>query len=176
MAKSGREDMYKILFMMGAAFLFQGCTYAISPDLAARADKTIPFNQLEDNPGLYQGTLVILGGTIASLVIIENSTLIEVVQKPLDHWGKPQRTGRAGGRFIVQHAGYLNAQLFATGRQVTVAALVAGFRRKSLSDDTELYPVVLSKELKLWPRERAAWSRPEYLDPLYDPYTSPLQY
>ncbi len=169
--------MHKIALILGAAFLFQGCTYAISPELAGRADKSIPFDQLENDPGLYRGTLVILGGTIAGTHIIENATLIEVVQKPLDRWGKPLRTGQTGGRFIIEHAGYLNVHTFAAGRQLTVAAVIAGSRRKSLSGDSYLYPVVLSKELKLWPPEHGStWSRPQYLDPLYDPYTSPLQY
>ena len=39
-------------------------------------------------------SLIILGGTIAKTSNINQATLIEVIQKPLDHWGKPMTAKR----------------------------------------------------------------------------------
>jgi outer membrane lipoprotein len=168
--------MKKIAFMLGAALLFQGCTYAISPDLARQADKNLPFQQIEADPELYKGTLVILGGTIDQIKNVGQDTMLEVVQKPLDHWGRPLHTKQSGGRFLVLSTGYLDTLVYSPGHDITVAAVVQGSRRKGLDEGDYSYPVLLAKELKLWPRENQSWSRPEYLDPLYDPYTSPRQY
>lgn len=167
--------MKKTAFMVAAALLVQGCAYAISADLAKKADKNIPIDQLETDPYRYKGRLVILGGTIAKTINTNQATLIEVLHKPLDNWGKPM-TKQSGARFIVLHTGRLNPLLYGPGRDITVAAVVEGTRRKGLGEPEDSYPVVLAKELKLWPGERPSWSKPQYLDPLYDPYTSPRQY
>lgn len=168
--------MTKIMFMMGAALLIQNCSYAISPDLARKADKTIPFGQIEAEPELHKGSLVLLGGTIAKSNNIKDGTLIEVMQKSLDHWAKPMTRKQSGGRFIVLYRGYLDVLVYGAGRDITVAGIIEGIRQKGLEDVNASYPVILSKELKLWPKERQSSNRPQHLDPLYDPYVSPRQY
>jgi outer membrane lipoprotein len=158
-----------VLFAL--ALLLQGCTYAVSRDTAARADKTITFAMLLSDPDTFKGKLLILGGTIAHITNTKQGTLIEVVQKPLDYWGKPKRTDRTGGRFLVRHAGYLDAMIFAPGRDITVAAEIEGTRSEALGEMEYSYPVVIARELKLWEREHPSWDKPQWIDPLYDPYS-----
>ena len=162
--------MKKIVALSAVALLLQGCTYAISPEMSARVDKTISFEMIQADPDTFKGKLVLLGGTIAMTVNSEQGTVIEVVQKPLDYWGKPKRTDRTGGRFLVLSPGYLDAMIFAPGREITVAAEVAGARSKSLEGMEYSYPVVIAKELKLWERERRSWNQPQWIDPLNDPF------
>ena len=170
--------MKRTMFFIGAVLLVQGCTYAISPDLAAQADKTLSFSRIQIDPAPYQGKLVILGGAIVKTdQLTDRSWIIEVEQRELDDWGKPLSRTRSGGRFLVQHAGVLNPLAYAPGREITVAAVVEGTTRQGIDDTNNTYPVVVSRELKLWPREPAAWSRPSYLDPLlYDPYSARPDY
>ena len=162
--------MKKIAFLMSVALFFQGCSYAISPELAKRADKTIPFETLARDPDPYKGKLVILGGIITQTTPLKKVTLIEVLQKPLDYWGKPRRTDTSGGKFLVYYSSYLDPLVYAPERELTVAAEVEGTRSKALGDIEYSYPLVLSKELKLWPQERPPQYRPDYIDPLrYNP-------
>lgn len=168
---SGKKNL---LFALGFVFFLHGCTYAISSDVVQLA-APIAFAQLEADPELYKGKLVILGGTIESIKRTVKGTVVEVTQRPLDLWGKPLRT-KSGGRFVVVHTGYPEVPASATGRDITVAAVVEGTRHEGLDDLDFRCPVLLSRELKLWPRERPSWNRPQYFDPLYDPYTSPRQY
>ena len=166
--------MKRIAFLIGTVLLVQACTYAISSDIARQADKTIPFSRIDADPALYKGTLVVLGGTIAKTVNIDKSTFIEVEHKELDRWGRPFSRTSPTGRFLVLHTGFLDPLVYARGRELTAAVVVEGISREGVDDMTNLYPVVISKELKLWPREPAAWSRPSYMDPLLrDPYASP---
>jgi outer membrane lipoprotein len=163
--------MKKIAFLISLSLFFQGCTYAISHDLAGRADKSIQFDSLERDPQPYAGKLVILGGIITQTTPAKQGTLIEVLQKPLDFWGKPRRTDESGGKFLVYYSAYLDPLVYAEGREITVAGEVEGPRSKELGTIEYSYPVVLSRELKLWPRERAHTPHPDYLDPLlYDPH------
>ncbi len=86
--------------------------------------------------------IILLGGTITQTSNSKEGTVIEVIQKPLDYWGKPKRTDRTGGRFLVLSPAYLNAMIFAPGREITVAAEVEGTRSKALGEMEYSYPVV----------------------------------
>jgi outer membrane lipoprotein len=159
--------------MIGVLFsitlCLQGCTYAISPGIADRADKTIPFEKLRADPDAFQGRLLILGGTIAQTSAVGKGTLIEVAQKPLDYWGKPERTKRTGGRFLVFTPGYLNTLAHAPGVDITVAGEVLETGSRISGGKRYDDPVLLIKELKLWKREPGPRDAPRWIDPLYDP-------
>lgn len=163
--------MKMIVFLAGLALFAQGCTYAISSDMARKADKTVSFKMVLAEPETFKGKIVILGGAIAQIKNGKQGTLIEVVQKELDYWGKPRRTERSGGRFILLHPRYLDALVYAPGREITAAAEVTGTEEKSLSNGEYTYPLLIPKEMKLWEKVRYQ-SQPRWWDPLYDPYGS----
>ena len=50
--------------------------------------------------------------------------------------------------------------IFAPGREITVAAEVLGTSIPMIGNKQYDYPVVSSKELKLWERERRSWDKP----------------
>lgn len=162
--------MKKSIALSAVMLLLQCCTYAISPEMSARTDKTISFEMIQADPDTFKGKLVLLGGTIAQTSNTVQGTVLEIVQKPLDYWGKPKRTDRTGGRFLVFSPRYLDAMIFAPGREITVAAEVEGTRSKTLEEMEYHYPVVIAREMKLWERERRSWDQPQWMDPLNDPY------
>lgn len=168
--------MKKKTFMAGAVLLVLGCTYAISPELAEKA-RDIPFDQLEQDPDPFKGSLVILGGTIVKTINTTQGSFIEVAQKSLDKWEKPLRTHQSGGMFLVLSARYLDPLLYSAGREITLAGVVEGKQHEVIKDAGSDLPVLRLKELKLWPSEKETRSRPQHLDPLlYDRNASPLQY
>jgi len=164
--------MKRLAVLYCITLLLQGCAYAISRDTAAQADKTITFKMLQDNPEAFAGKLLVLGGTIDQTIQTKEGSVIEIVQKPLDYWGKPKRTDSSGGRFILISARRLDVLVYAPGRQITVAAEVEGTRSKALGETEYSYPVLRARELKLWELERRASDSPRWIDPLYDPNTS----
>lgn len=165
--------MHKFVGLFVLALLLHGCTYAISRSMTAQADKTITFEMIQTAPDTFKGKIIILGGIISQINTIKEGTLIEVIQKPLDYWGKPKRTKRTEGRFIIFHPGYLNVMLFTPGREITAAAEVEGTRSNDLGETEFTYPLVLAKELKLWPVERQTWFTPQWIDPLNTPSGPP---
>lgn len=158
-----------IAVLFSIMLLSQGCTYAISPGMADKADKTITFKKLLAEPDAFTGKFLILGGTIAEVTTVSQGMLIEVDQKQLDYWGKPERTSRTGGRFIVFHPGYLNTMAYGPGVEITIAGEVLGFSSPMIGDKQFAYPIVLVRELKRWERERTSRDSPQWIDPLYDP-------
>lgn len=153
----------------GMALLLQGCSYAISPDVSRSADRTITFEQLQADPPSHKGKIVILGGLIAQVRHVKNGTLIEIVQKELDYWGKPLRTKRSGGRFIVHQSRALDDLVFAPEREITIAGEATGTEERTGDESGVMYPLINAREIKLWPREKAGWDKPQFLDPLNDP-------
>ncbi len=165
------ESAMNILAILigGMALLLQGCSYAISPAVSRTADRAITFKHIQADPSSFRGKTVILGGLIAQVRTVKNGTLIEIVQKELDYWGKPRRTDRTGGLFIVHQPRALDALVFAPGREITIAGEVAGTEERSLSESAVMYPLIKAREIKLWPREKPGWDKPPFLDPLHDP-------
>lgn len=153
----------------GMALLLQGCSYAISRDVSRTADRSITFANIQADSPSFKGKTVILGGLIAQVRHVKNGTLIEIAQKDLDYWGKPRRTDRTGGRFIVHQPRSLDVLVFAPGREITVAGEVTGTEERSPGDSAVLYPLINAREIKLWPGEKSGWDKPQFLDPLHDP-------
>jgi starvation-inducible outer membrane lipoprotein len=169
--------MKKIVLLVVYLILVQGCVYPISKDLVDKTDKTVTFEMLQADPDQYKGKLVILGGSITAVTGSEEGSLIDIDQLPLDYWGKPIRANRASGRFLVYTLIYLNSYIYTPGSLITVAGEIEGTSLK-LPGKTEpakyAYPVLVAKELKLWPKKRRP-EEPNWWDPLWDPL-SPMSY
>ncbi len=164
--------MKTLLFLAGFTLLINGCSYAVSRDLVAQSDKSLTLQQIQAEPERFAGKTVILGGEIIELRAVKQGTLIEVLEKPLDIWGKPKRTFRSGGRFLLLHSRALDPVVYAPGREITAAAQVKGTVEKGLAGEGVDHPLLVIRELKLWERERAA-DRPAWWDPLHDPHAQP---
>lgn len=169
----GVAFMKKLAVVLGIALLIQGCAYAISSPLADRADRDLSFEQLLADPDLHKGKLLILGGVIVQTAPRQNGTLITVAQKPLDYWGRPIRTTRTGGRFLLFHPAALDAFIYSPGREITAAAEAAGARLEALGDQEFADPVLVIKEVRLWEKQYPAMGQPQWGDPLYDRYGQP---
>jgi starvation-inducible outer membrane lipoprotein len=162
--------MNKFTVVLGITLLIQGCTYAISPELADQADRTVSFEQLLADPDLYKGKILILGGVIEQVTRKPQGVLIRLAQKPLDYWGKPVRTSRSGGWFLLFHRNVIDNVVYFPGREITAAAEVAGTKLAVLGDQEFSDPVLVVKEVAFWERQQAAPVSPEWGDPLYDRY------
>jgi outer membrane lipoprotein len=137
--------------------------------VARTADRSITFDNFQTELSSHKGKTVIFGGVIVQARNVKTGTLIEIDQKELDYWGKPRRTGRSGGRFIVLQPRHLDILVYAPGREITVAGEVAGTEEAT-------YPLINAREIKLWPREKPAREHPTFLDPLNDPGTPQSKY
>jgi outer membrane lipoprotein len=163
--------MKTIVLLFGSIILLQGCVYPISKNLVEKTDKTITFEMLQADPDMYKGKIVILGGSIAKITSMAEGALIEVNQAPLDYWGKPLRINENRGRFLVYTPMYIDPGIYALDRVITVAGEIKG-TTLILPENKELtkysYPVLVSKELKLWPNKQEP-DEPGWWDPLWNP-------
>ncbi|HEY7490865.1 MAG TPA: Slp family lipoprotein [Candidatus Tectomicrobia bacterium] len=170
-----------LIGLIGAVMLAgAGCAHTISEGIRRQADTTISFTQLRANPEAYKGRMVILGGQILQPQNVQEGTLLEVLQKPLDAYERPLLTDSTEGRFMVLCSTYLDPAVYAKGREVTVAGRVLGTRTGPVGEVQYTYPLIDCLELHLWPQlvqvtPQYAPYPPWYWDPWYwRPYRRPF--
>ncbi len=127
-----------------------GCAPVISKKVLDKVDRTIGFSEIQKNPDSYRGKRVLLGGTIVAVENLEDKTLVEVLQQPLNSALRPVRPEESKGRFLVLYRGFKDPALYAPGRALTVAGIVEGERAGKIDKMPYTYPLILAEEDHLW--------------------------
>jgi len=139
-----------------------GCAYVISKDLRGKADPSLTFKEVFQNPNAHQGKTVIWGGEIINTINQKDgTTLLEIFQLPLSRRGEPNETYPSEGRFLILAEKYLDPYLFKRGRKITVAGDILGEKIKPLGEMDYRYPLLSSKQIYLW-REYYSYPGPYY--------------
>jgi outer membrane lipoprotein len=129
--------------------LFSGCT-PISKDLRDQADKKLTFQQVSKNPEAYKGKIVIWGGEIIETIVQKDgTTLIVVLQRPLDREKEPKFEG-SEGRFIIFVEEIVEPYVFRRGRRITAGGEILGKKVMRLGEFEYPYALLRSKQLHLW--------------------------
>jgi len=150
-------------------FLFlTGCAHVISKDLRVKADPSLTFGEVYQNPNAYQGKTVIWGGEIIDTTNQKDgTTFVEIFQLPLSRWGEPNDRYPSGGRFLIVTEKYLDPYLFRRGRKVTVAGEILGEEFRKLGEMDYRYPLLSGNQVHLW---RDYYARPYTSPYYYDPW------
>ena len=148
------QPLIKLLLLGPLLALVAGCaTYPISKNLRVQA-RRVTFTQAIQNPGAVRGTTVIWGGRIVRTANNTNGAAIYVMMLPLnsDEWPEP----RAGspGRFIARSPQFLDPDLLARGRLVTIAGTLNGVESGRVQQAPYTYPVLNVEEVHIWRRVR----------------------
>lgn len=132
-----------LLFLFG---FFISCS-PISKNLRDLADRSLTFEEALKNPEAYKGKIVIWGGEIIeTLNQKDNTTLIEVLQKPLNWVKEPKETKESGGRFLALVEKFLDPHIYRKDREVTIAGEVLGVKKRLLGELEYPYPLILGKQ------------------------------
>jgi outer membrane lipoprotein len=134
------------------------CTYAISNDIRKGHLRSVSFKSVRENPDKYTGSVFIWGGFIAGIKGIDNGTLMEVVQNPVDRYGFIVDTDISGGRFLASTTDELDPLIYERGRLVTVAGRLAGTREVSREEKTYVYPFIEIMEIYLWKEDPVTYT------------------
>ena len=151
MVHRGRAMLGVVALVVSLGVL--GCQYPIAREyrLQAREDLTIPLVQA--NPEAYRGEIVIWGGTILETINRPGTTEVTVLSAPLGSGLDPLTGSHSEGRFIARIARFLDPEVYARGRDVTLAGQIAGTETRQLGEMQYAYPVVEIKQVYLWAEE-----------------------
>jgi outer membrane lipoprotein len=102
------------------------------------------------------------GGMVIETHTFEHHSEIEVLAFPLDRQQRPVPHAADLGRFILLRHGFLDPDVFAPGRFVTVRGRVTGERNGRIRQAAYRWPELDAAELHLWPADfrqpRSHWS------------------
>ncbi len=147
-------SMKRVLFSLLITFHVISCAHVVPQELRQQVDKTVTRDEIFRNPDAFKGKMVIIGGIIMSTSTLEDKTYVEVLESPLDSYGKPKDIEESKGRFMVLYEGYLEPAIYSTGKRLTVFGEISGKRSGSIGEKTYDYPLIKAKELYLLKPER----------------------
>jgi outer membrane lipoprotein len=167
---SAMKRFNTLIVLLIAGVMIQGCT-VISPKMMADALTDVSFAELSQNADTFRGQTVILGGHVIEVRNEARQTIIVVLQTPLGSGQEPLPPDRSEGRFMLQHDGFLDPEVFAKGRTLTAAGEVTGVIREAIDHEPYDYILLASREIYLWERTEDLYRYPyPYRSPLYDPW------
>ncbi|MFH2126477.1 MAG: Slp family lipoprotein [Pseudomonadota bacterium] len=135
-----------------ALLLTAGCASSIVPP--ALQHEVVPGLELaavKQNQAAHQNQVVLWGGRIIKTINKKRGTLIEVLQLPLDYEERPKQVNQSQGRFIVSMTGFLDPEIYKTGKDLTVVGRIAGVETLPLGEIIYTYVLLRGEEVYLWP-------------------------
>lgn len=159
------------------------CGPKILRDLRAQGAAPVPFDLLLRDSAQYRGKHVMAGGYVLEIRNTGTGSDMIVIESPLDSLFEPGGKDESGGRFIFRSRGFLDPEVYAKDRKVTVSGVFSGISHESLGEGRYAYPVIEAGVVYLWPRVEELphyyrhpyywdypWDYPWYPGPYYRPY------
>jgi len=150
MSKQPAWPRKRILALFVAVAMTAGCGSPVSKSVRKELDQDISFDHLKERPGSHEGKLVLLGGEIIRIHNKQEGTMIEILQKRLNRWGRPKDEDNTGGRFLVFADRFLDPVVYSEGRRITVAGTVLGSHSEKIGEVDYVYPLLRAREIRLW--------------------------
>lgn len=141
--------MRNLTILLCILFALSSCAHAISKQTRQQA-VDVPLFEVRENIDKYKGSTLILGGFIVKATKEEESSVLEIVQNPIDRYGVIIDRDVSEGRFLAVYKGYLDPLIYKKNREVTLAGRIIGTRVKALGDAEYNYPIVEVVEIFLW--------------------------
>jgi len=166
------------------ALLLSACASQVPLNIRKAPADNPALEQVRENTTGYLGRQVRWGGTIIATSNREASTVLTMLGRPLYRGGEPKFTDDSTGRFIAIVPEFLDPQVYAPDRQVTVSGTLLHTEDGKVGEHPYNYPVVQADAWYLWPEETEppygyrypGWYDPWYYDPWYPPYAYPYRY
>lgn len=152
------------LITLAATALLAACTSIPEP-----LQGTYPLLAPQDTAARDIGRSVRWGGVILDAQPDADRTCFEVLSRNLDRSMRPKAEDLTQGRFIACRSGFLDPEVFAEGREITLTGEVLALDQRKVGDFDYTYPVLAARFITMWP-ERPDVIINNYNDPFYDPW------
>lgn len=152
----------KTIFLIFMAIIIAGCS-VFPKSITSDVNRSVTLEQVQANPAQYTGQKVLWGGIILNTENLEKYTQIEVLESELSFDERPYN-GTSRGRFLIQSPGYLDTNIFAKNKRVSVVGTVKGTQAGTIGKMEYLYPVIEPLDVRVFEPQPA---RSEYEYPYY---------
>ncbi|MDY0222255.1 MAG: Slp family lipoprotein [Desulfobacterium sp.] len=153
--------VFMILVLLGSCSV-------ISRPIKKEAGAKVDFNQLIKYTDGYLGQTIILGGYVIEVENNEETTLVTVLQAPLDVSDSPLSRDKSQGRFIVSVDGFLDPAVYEKDRSITVAGIVEPPILRNIGTKQVKYIKVKGREIFLHSEKTPVYDDRYYWNHPYD--------
>ena len=155
----------KTLWVLAGILLLAGCATPIPRALRAPHISSVSVAAARAHIAPL-GARVRWGGVISKVMNSPHATWIQVISRPLRHDGRPRRARFSGGRFLARVPGFLDPDIYAVGRKITVVGVFSGYEKNPIGSYLYDFPVVHTLAVHLWrPRPHYYYPRYYYANP-----------
>ena len=140
------------VFSAGLMMLLAGCSLVSPFDrvlLQRAASGPTPID-IADSPARQRGGMVLWGGRIADVRVLERDLEIGIHAFPLDAQGEPREDDSFQGRFAARYGFSTEAYRYVPGRRITIYGRVDSVAEVPVARTTQTVPVVTPIQTHLW--------------------------
>jgi len=142
--------MKKLITYILVSILLSSCSYAFNETLRRSAEEDIPFTYTQTNINRDIGAVFIWGGVIANSVFYDTGSYLEIVQTPLNKYGKIVDPRVSEGRFILFTPTRLDSNVYRNARMLSVIGVIVKGFESTLDGKPYTYPVMEAIEIRPW--------------------------
>jgi len=134
-------------------FALTGCATSVPREIASPVPGDPGIARALEHPLDVAGKPVRWGGTIVDIENRAEHTLVTVLARDLGGSGTPLIRDPSRGRFIARFPGFLDPEIYAKARKITVYGVLSNPVRGKIGEYDYAYPVVQVQLSELWPVE-----------------------
>lgn len=143
----------KLLSIVSVTGLLMACS--TTPEKLNFDQNSVSFIQVAQAPDSFVGNQVRWGGIVARVENLEQDTLIEIVNLPLDRRARPMANQQTGGRFIARVQGFVDPLIYSQGKEITVVGILNQPMPGQIGQHEVNFPVVDSSGHHLWEQRQS---------------------
>lgn len=153
-----------------ALILLTACS-STSPLIKTAPPEDYQLKQVVSDIDYFIDRPVRWGGKVIKVNNDDEYSTIQLVQFPLNSYGKPMPTKSSQGRFFSQSREFLDPAIFEEGTLVTFAGTVLTAETSKVDKKTLLVPVIAITEFHIWPERNMELDHEHYyIRPHYGRY------
>lgn len=175
----------KHVTMVAVVVMLSACSAVPDTLQVANEDALVDYGAALEAPAAAVDKTARWGGVIAEVQNSDTGTVIEVVNFPLNSWGRPIPGDQSSGRFRAKLTGFVDPMVYTQGSEVTFTGTIGAAEKGTIGEYNYLFPVLNVTAKYLWPKRKektqvdvnydALWyrhyyyTRPFYPRPVYIP-------
>jgi len=129
--------------------LLAGCSSKPSSISLAVVDD-LSLVQVLKGDDVHVGSTVRWGGVITEVENKPDRTWVFLVARPLKNNDKPIVDGDSDGRFIASFEGFIDPEVYTSGRPLTVVGTIDGSNVRAIGEYDYRFPIVSVRDSHLW--------------------------
>ncbi|NVJ66993.1 MAG: Slp family lipoprotein [Gammaproteobacteria bacterium] len=140
--------MAKLSLAAMGSLMLAACS--TTPESLNFEEQNTSFMRVAQAPEAFVGSQVRWGGIVARVENLEQDTLVEIVNLPLDSRARPVANQDTAGRFIARVQGFIDPLIYKQGKEITVVGVLNEPMPGRIGQHEVNFPVVDSTGHHLW--------------------------